>query len=218
MCGRITLYHDELDLSGVLGVDGLAGHPRYNVAPTSEVPWVRQRTDGTREVLRGRWGLVPHWVGQPERFKALLFNARSEGVATKPSFRDALRRARCVVPVSGFYEWQREGARKQPFHVVRADGAPLLLAGLYAERDSGHSVTILTCAPNERMAVLHDRMPVVLAAADLDLWLDPAHHEPSAIAHLLRPCPSEWLSAYPVDPRVGNARVDDPGLVQARTG
>lgn len=218
MCGRFTLYHDEVDLSRLLAVDGLTTLPRYNVAPTSDVAWVRQRPDGTREALRGRWGLVPHWVDDPERFRATLFNARSETAAEKPSFRDALRRARCVVPVSGFYEWQRRDGRSQPYHVVAADGAPLLLAGLYAERAGANSVTVLTCTPNELMATLHDRMPVVLSAHDLDLWLDPAQRDPAAVAHLLTPCPSEWLTAYPVDGRVGNARVDDPGLVQALAG
>jgi putative SOS response-associated peptidase YedK len=217
MCGRFTLYHDDLDLSRLLGVDGLVPAPRYNVAPTSEVAWVRQRADGTREMLRGRWGLVPHWVDDPERFRATLFNARSETAGEKPSFRDALRRARCAVPVSGFYEWRRQGERKQPFHVVRADGAPLLLAGLYAERRGLNSVAVLTCAPNALMATLHDRMPVVLDPADLERWLDPTLTQPEAVADLMVACPDEWLSAYPVDPRVGNARIDESALVQAVT-
>lgn len=216
MCGRYTLYHDETDLTGLLDVPAFPLVPRYNVAPTALTSWVRQRPDGVREVLSGRWGLIPPWVKDPAEARAPLFNARSETAAEKPSFRDALRRRRCVVPVSGFYEWQRVGDRKAPYHVVRSDGAPLLLAGLYAERRDLDSVTILTCEPNERMAALHDRMPVILAEADLDLWLDPAVEDPQAVTHLLAPCPSEWLRAYPVDPRVGNARFDDPGLVQAR--
>ncbi len=221
MCGRYTLYHDEEDLSGLLGVSAFPLVPRYNVAPTQVVPWVRQRPDGAREVMTGRWGLVPGWVKEPADFRATLFNARAETAAEKPSFRDALRRARCVVPVSGFYEWRREGQRKQPYHVVRADGAALLLAGLYAERagpSGGPSATVLTCPPNERMAELHDRMPVVLDPDHLARWLDPALQRPDDVSDLLGPCPSDWLCAYPVDPRVGNARIDDPGLIQALPG
>ncbi len=218
MCGRYTLYHDEEDLTGLLEVSSFPVTPRYNVAPTQVVPWVRQRPDGVREVMVGRWGLVPGWVEDPASFRATLVNARAETAAEKPSFRDALRRARCVIPVSGFYEWRREGERKQPYHVVRADGAPLLLAGLYAEREAaggGSSATILTCPPNERIAELHDRMPVVLGPDHVRRWLDPALQQPDDVGDLLGPCPSDWLRAYPVDPRVGNARLDDPGLIQA---
>ena len=215
MCGRYTLYHDEDDLTSLLEVAGFPAARRYNVAPTQVVPWVRERSDGERDVMTGRWGLVPHWVDDPARFRASLFNARSETAAEKPSFRDAIRRARCVVPASGFFEWRREGDRKQPYHVVRSDGAPLLLAGLYSERADGNSVTVLTCAPNQVMAELHERMPVVLGATELARWLDPGQSDPAAVTDLLAPCPDAWLRYYPVDPRVGNARLDDPGLVQA---
>ena len=216
MCGRYTLYHDETDLTGLLDVPAFPTMARYNVAPTAATSWVRQRPDGLREVLTGRWGLVPPCAKEPSDVRATLFNARAETASEKPSFREALRRKRCAVPVSGFYEWRRTGDRKEPYHVVRSDGAPMLLAGIYAERRDLNSVAILTCAPNERMAELHDRMPVVLDPGDLALWLDPAIQSPSDVAHLLGPCPNEWLRAYPVDPRVGNARFDDPGLVQAR--
>lgn len=217
MCGRFTLYHDEADLTGLLDLDGFPVEPRYNVAPTEQVAFVRRTREGRNELVRGRWGLVPHWVADPATFRTPLFNARSETAAEKPSFRDALRRRRAVVPVSGFYEWRREGASKQPFHVVRVDGAPMLLAGLYAERPGLASVAVLTCAPNATMAELHDRMPVVLAPDDVPRWLDPARTGDD-VADLMRPCPDAWLSAYPVDRRVGNARNDDPGLVQALPG
>ncbi len=219
MCGRFTLYHDEDDLTGLLDVAAFPVTRRYNVAPTQLVSWVRQRPDGERETLAGRWGLIPAWVDDPSVFKATLINARSETAAVKPSFRDAMRRARCVIPASGFYEWRRVGGRKQPFHVVRTDGTPLLLAGLYAERtaeEGGNSAAILTCQANDIIAAIHDRMPVVLAAGELDRWLDPTRQPPDGIGDLLAPCPSEWLLAYPVDPRVGNPSADDPGLVEPR--
>jgi putative SOS response-associated peptidase YedK len=221
MCGRYTLYHDEDDLTALLEVAAFPLTPRFNVAPTQLVPWVVQRQDRSREVVTGRWGLIPTWVADPATFRTTLFNARAETAAEKPSFRDAMRRTRCVLPASGFYEWRREDGRKQPHHVVRSDGSPMLLAGLYAERPAargGNSATVLTCAPNERLAELHDRMPVVLAPEHLPRWLDPSLDQPDDVADLLGPCPSAWLHVYPVDPRVGNTRLDDPGLVQPRPG
>ncbi|MDF1523433.1 MAG: SOS response-associated peptidase, partial [Trueperaceae bacterium] len=163
-------------------------------------------------------GLVPRWVKEPKAFKALLFNARSETIAEKPSFRDAARSARCAVPASGFYEWTvGEDGRKRPWYVHRRDGAPMVFAGLYAVRDAGEpavSATILTTDPNPTMAALHDRMPVLLDPAELARWLDPEQRDPHALEDLLQPCPDEWIEAYPVGPEVGNARVDDPRLIQ----
>jgi putative SOS response-associated peptidase YedK len=218
MCGRYTLYHDEEDLSALFDLDAFAVAPRYNVAPTQTVPIVRAGEGGRRERLDARWGLVPAWVKDPRTFKALLFNARAETVAEKPSFRDAARRARCAVPASGFYEWTvGEDGRKQPWYVHRRDGAPMVFAGLYAERGDGApsvSATVLTTEPNATMAALHDRMPVVLDPAAIARWLDPAQRDPHALDDLLAPCPDDWLEAYPVGPEVGNARVDDPRLIQ----
>ena len=217
MCGRYTLYHDEEDLARLFELDAFGRTPRYNIAPTQRVPIVRARPDGHRERLDARWGLVPAWVKEPPAFRALLFNARAETVGEKPAFRDAARHARCVVPASGFYEWKAEGGAKQPYYVHRRDGAPMALAGLYALRSAGEpdcSVSVLTTEPNALMATLHDRMPVVLEPEDLSRWLDAGVRDVAELADLLRPCASERLEAYPVDRAVGNARVDDPSLVQ----
>lgn len=218
MCGRYTLYHDEEDLTALFDLDAFPVTPRYNVAPTQHVPIVRADADGRRERLTARWGLIPAWVKDPAAFKTLLFNARSESIAEKPSFRDAARRARCAVPASGFYEWKTlENGQKQAWYVHRRDGAPLVLAGLYAVRAQGEphaSATILTTDPNPTVARLHDRMPVVLDPADLQRWLDPETFDVGALADLLQPCPDDWLVAYPVGREVGNARVDDPRLIQ----
>jgi len=216
VCGRYTLYHDEQDLTELFELDAFAWAPRYNIAPTQVVPIVREGRAG-RERLAARWGLIPGWVKEPAGFKALLFNARSETVGEKPSFRDAARAARCVVPASGFYEWRAEDGGKRPYYVHRRDGAPMAFAGLYAERARGEpvrSATILTTEPNELMAALHDRMPVVLDADAFARWLDPGTRDVGELADLLRPCASELLEAYPVDRAVGNARVDEPRLVQ----
>lgn len=218
MCGRYTLYHDEEDLTALFELDVFPRVERYNIAPTQVVPVVREPPSGNREVLEARWGLVPRWVADPATFKATLFNARAETVAEKPSFRDAVRRTRCAVPASGFYEWKAVGGGKVPFYVHRLDGAPMILAGLYALRDDGSaSATILTTRPNALMADLHQRMPVVLGRDDLGRWLDPDVRDAGAVADLLAPCPSEWLGYYPVGRAVGNPRVDDPSLIQRQS-
>ncbi len=218
MCGRYTLYHDEEDLSELFALDAFPWTPRYNIAPTQWVPIVRTGSDGARGRLDARWGLVPAWVKDPSAFKMLLFNARSETVGEKPAFRDAVRRARCVVPASGFYEWRVDGAgAKVPHYVHRRDGAPLALAGLFAERPQGDprfSAAILTTEPNALMAELHDRMPVILEPAALERWLDPSIRDLAGLEDLLRPAADGLLEAYPVHRAVGNARVDEPRLVQ----
>ena len=216
MCGRYTLYHYEDDLDALFAVSGLATTPRYNIAPTQAVRMVRQREDGGREALEARWGLIPHWVKDLDGFKANLFNARSESAAQKPSFRDALRRRRCLLPASGFYEWSGSAGRKRPYYVHRRDGRPLALAGLWSLWGRGEgallSCTILTTRPNAVVAPLHDRMPVILLPEAFDRWLDPALQDPAELAPLLTPF-GEGLEAFPVSPAVGNPAVDDPYLI-----
>lgn len=216
MCGRYTLYHDEQDLTELFELEAFDWAPRYNIAPTQTVPIVREGP-AARERRDARWGLVPGWVKEPAAFKALLFNARSETVGEKPSFRDAARTARCIVPASGFYEWRAEEGGKRPYYVRRRDGGPMAFAGLYAERSRGEpacSATILTTEPNELMATLHDRMPVVLEAEAFARWLDPDVRDVGELGDLLRPCADGLLEAYPVGREVGNARVDDPRLIR----
>jgi putative SOS response-associated peptidase YedK len=222
MCGRYTLYHYEEDLDALFGVAGIAAAPRFNIAPSQQVPIVRQRSDGTREALTARWGLVPHWVKDLERFKANLFNARAEGAAEKPSFRDAMRRWRCLLPASGFYEWAAAGGGKRPFHIRRRDGRPMALAGLWSVWSRGETplltCTILTTRPNEVLRPLHDRMPVILESGAFERWLDPAVDEPAALQDLLVPCDDETLEAYPVSRLVGNPAVDRPELIEREDG
>lgn len=218
MCGRYTLYHFEEDLDALFDVVGLAVEARYNIAPSQEVPIVRQRSDGGREVLRARWGLVPHWVKDPSAFKANLINARSEGAAEKPSFRDAMRHGRCLLPASGFYEWATVGGVKRPYHIRRRDGRPLALAGLWSLWDRGaeplRTCTILTTRPNAVVRPLHDRMPVILEPAEFERWLDPTVDDPRAVEDLLDPFDDEALEAYPVARQVGNPSVDRPDLIE----
>jgi len=218
MCGRYTLYSHEDDLASLFEVETYPLTERFNIAPTQDVPVIRQRADGSREMSAMRWGLVPHWVKDPASFKANLFNARSESAAEKPSFRDAMRKQRCILPASGFYEWQKLNGGKQPHHVVRVDGQPMAFAGLWSHNGRGsaglNSCTILTTAANVDVEVLHDRMPVILEQRDWARWLDPEEDDPQRLEDVLVPAEAGTLRIYAVSREVGNARVDKPELCE----
>ena len=180
MCGRFTQQRPASELAEIFGAEPLIDDPgeRYNVAPTDEAAVVVQRED-RRAVTAYRWGLIPHWAKEA-KVGSRMFNARAETITTSPAFRDAFVRKRCLVPVDSFYEWKREGTIRQPYRVVRRDGAPLALAGLWAGwRDPAtetvrRTFTIITTTPNEALADLHDRMPVVIDEDAWDRWLDPS--------------------------------------------
>jgi putative SOS response-associated peptidase YedK len=188
--------------------------PRYNIAPTQEVPIVRRTRDGAgRELRLVRWGLVPYWADDPKIGNRLI-NARAESVARAPAFRDAYERRRCLVPADGFFEWRKDGKTRQPLLVRRKDQAPFAFAGLWERwpQPGGgvlRSCTIITCPPNALIAPVHDRMPVILAPEDFERWLDPA----AGGGELLQPCPAEWLEALPVSPRVNSPQNDDPECI-----
>ncbi len=214
MCGRYTL--STKDFSKHYGVEQGAFEfsPSYNIAPTQSVPVVLEQ-EGERMVQAAQWGLLPSWVKDRQAFKASMFNARSESVAEKASFKGPLRYKRAIVPADGFYEWKREGGAKTPYYIQLSGGEPIGFAGLYdVWRDEVLSCTILTTTPNELMATLHDRMPVILSPDDYERWLDPGVTDPDAVQDLLRPYPGE-LQAYPVARAVNNVRNDGPELTTA---
>jgi putative SOS response-associated peptidase YedK len=188
--------------------------PRYNIAPTQDVPVVRlSREKDRRELIVVRWGLVPYWA-EDVSIGNKLINARAESIERTPAFREAYRRRRCLVPADGFFEWKKEGKARQPLLVCRRDRAPFAFAGLWErwKQPDGNvlrSCTIVTCPPNELVAPVHDRMPVILDPADLSSWLDPE----AGGRELLRPCPAEWLEAFPVNPRVNSPANDDPECI-----
>jgi putative SOS response-associated peptidase YedK len=195
--------------------------PRYNIAPTQDVPIVRLTRDGTeRELVMARWGLVPFWADDLKIGNRLI-NARRESVQTMRPFREAYQRRRCLVPADGFFEWRKEGKARQPLLFRRKDRAPFAFAGLWERWKSPadgavvRSCTIITCPANELVAAIHDRMPVILAPDDHARWLDPAA-TPAATdgRSLLAPCPAAWLESLPVNPRVNNPRHDDVACIQ----
>jgi putative SOS response-associated peptidase YedK len=219
MCGRFTQQRPTAELAEIFEAEPLVDDPggHFNVAPTDEAAVVVERGD-RRAVTAYRWGLIPSWADDP-RIATRLFNARAETVATSGAFREGFRRRRCIVPVDGFYEWRREAGRRIPFLVTRDDGLPLALAGIWsAWRDplselTRRTFTIITTTPNEVMAGIHDRMPVVLEPDAWDLWLDPELLDTGELHGLLRPAPSGPLRLVEVRPLVNNVRNDGPELI-----
>ena len=226
MCGRVALFTPPVRLARLLDAALAAGlepegHPSWNVGPQQRLFAVAD-VEGERVLDRYRWGLLPSWA-KDRSIANRLFNARGETVAEKPSFRSAFARRPCAVPVDGFYEWDhREGRMKQPHYFSRADGAPLVLAGLYefwrdpdlpADAAAVQTCTIITTTPNADMDELHDRMPVVLSLADVGAWLDVAAHEPAERQGLLVPAPAGTLVHHGVDKAVGSVRNDGPELI-----
>lgn len=176
MCGRYIIASSPEALRRLFGYSEQPNFPpRYNVAPTQPVPVVILE-NGARQFRLMRWGFLPAWVKDPGKF-ALVINARSETVLEKPSFRNAIKRRRCLLPADGYYEWQASPARKRPFFIRRRDGAPIAFAGV-AETWAGpngeevDTVAIVTTAANPEMAMLHERVPVTIAPSDFDRWLD----------------------------------------------
>lgn len=197
---------------------------RYNIAPSQPVAAIRLHPESAKRACAlFRWGLIPSWA-EDQSIGSRLINARAETVAEKPAFRSAFRHRRCLVLADGFYEWQLVGRGRQPYYIRRQDGRPFAFAGLWEQwagpgKSDGQagaagpvieSCTLLTTGPNALMAPIHDRMPVILDRQDYALWLDPAVQQVEALTPLLRPCPAEWLTAYPVGPWVNDPRHDDP--------
>jgi putative SOS response-associated peptidase YedK len=241
MCGRFALFTPPARMARYFGASLAEGvdsefHASWNVAPTDPVLGVRDRPlrpsteqeqepptpHGTERLLMSfRWGLIPWW-SKDTKSGSRLFNARSETVATKASFREAFRERRIIVPADGFYEWHKTG-NKQPHYFSRADGEPLAFAGLAerwrakgAPKDAPYvrSCTVITASGGADMEGIHDRMPVILDPATFDLWLDPANEDTEELLALLRPPPAGTVVHHPVGSRIGNVRNNDPALVE----
>lgn len=218
MCGRFTLFDAIEDLSREFGVPVRFELARqYNIAPTQQVAAVRSRHGGGREFVLLRWGLIPYWAKDPS-MGARMINARSETAPWKPAFRDPFRRRRCIVPASGFYEWQKQGRARQPYHVRLRERNLMAIAALW-DRWEGtggepiESCVLLTTEANDLIAPLHDRMPAILSPENYDRWLSPLEDDPAVLLPFLAPCPSERMIARPVSRRVNDPSVDDPGVL-----
>lgn len=222
MCGRFALIVDASVLADVFDVDPPRElKPRFNIAPTQTVPIVRAASDGSRECAPVRWGLIPSWAKE-EKIGARMINARGETVAEKPSFRSAVKSRRCLIPADGFYEWVKTDEGKRPHFIHFADARPFAFAGLWERWHKGEggpleTCTIITTTPNELIAGLHDRMPVILSPQRYGEWLEPAPIDAPRLQELLAPHPAEGMEAYPVSRFVNSPRNDGPECI-ARVG
>jgi putative SOS response-associated peptidase YedK len=219
MCGRFSQQRPASELSEIFAAEPLVDDlgPRYNVAPTDEALVVVQREE-RRGLTAYRWGLIPHW-SKDAKSGSKMFNARAETLTTSPAFSDAFKRKRCLVPVDGFYEWKREGTIRQPYWISRSDGRPLALAGLWSGwKDPStdlvrRTFTIVTSAPNDAMASLHDRMPVIIPEDAWDRWLEPEPADPGELMGLLTPSDAIDLDIKAVSRLVNDVRNDGPELI-----
>jgi putative SOS response-associated peptidase YedK len=220
MCGRYSASFTPEELQRRFDLPDFADLrlpprlPRFNVAPTDLMPVVVERPAG-RALAAFRWGFQPFWMA-PGRNPPPI-NARAETVATSGLFRRALAEQRCIVPTSGFFEWQAVPAlkRKQPHHIRVRGGGVFGFAGIYTPADGERPGTyaIITTAPNELLAPIHNRMPVILDPEWEALWLDPSVTDPFAVLPLLQPFPAERMEAYPVGHAVGAVANDGPELL-----
>jgi putative SOS response-associated peptidase YedK len=216
MCGRFGLYATSDELANQLGSPKLAQfriERRYNIAPGQWFITVRPEHGGRVPTL-AKWGLVPSWSKDPGGGPKPI-NARAEGITSKPMFRGALRHGRCLIPASGFYEWQKVGTSKVPYFIRPANEGIFIFAGIFdlwhGPEDDLLSAAIITTEANSLMKPLHDRMPVILSPEAVGSWLDPENKHPE---ELLRPFPAELMEAWEVSSSVGNTRNDGPELIE----
>src|SRR4051812_37145966 len=215
MCGRYEIHaHPEVVALQFGLAEAPQFKPSYNVCPGREILVVRVDSEGRRVAREHRWGLIPHWAKDPAIGNKLA-NARGESLLERPAFRDAFRHWRCLVPASGFYEWQAMPGRKQPWHFRPAEADLFGLAGITAMWHGIRSVSLITTGPNELMTPIHDRMPVIIAPEDYAAWLDNDASEPMRFVH---PYPADRMAARPVSMRVNQPENDDPALLEETAG
>ncbi|MEZ5776223.1 MAG: SOS response-associated peptidase, partial [Hyphomicrobiaceae bacterium] len=217
MCSRYALISPGEAVARVLGTtNALVYPPRYNIAPSEPVMIVRLDHRGAREQALVRWGFVPGWVKDPGEL-GLIFNARAETAADKPSFRGAMRHRRCLVPFDGYYDWTGERGRKQAFLIRPRGEGPYAFAGLWegwlgADGSEIETMAIMTTTANQEAGRIGARMPVIVAPAAFADWLDMRQHGPAGIAHLLGPAGDGTLEVEEVSRRVNDPRAEGPGL------
>lgn len=216
MCGRFALKTPPAKLAEYFGLDEYVEYgARYNIPPGTDIPVIRQSPEGKRVLHLLRWGLVPNWAKDPS-IGHKLNNARGESVAEKPSFRDAFRRRRCLIPADGFYEWKTEGKLKLPYYISLKSGEPMALGGLWESWRAPDGEVLRTCCiittgPNAVMDPIHDRMPVILAPEQWQAWLTAPVEN---VEPLVRPYDATVMQAWPVDRRVSKTQDDDAALIE----
>jgi putative SOS response-associated peptidase YedK len=219
MCGRFTITL-TIGLAERFCVKHSSQQltPRYNIAPSQPVPVVATSDDGDRTLREMVWGLVPHWAKDPSAVGHAI-NARAETLEERPSFRDPFLRHRCLVPANGFYEWKKEGKRREPYYIHRNDDELVAIAGLYdIWRGCGgeelRSFVIITTEPNAIVSRYHDRMPAILRPKDEERWLSPGRLARETVQEILSPYPAEFLEAYRVSTRVNDPSTEGSDLIR----
>ncbi|MBE7381754.1 MAG: SOS response-associated peptidase [Leptolyngbya sp. SIO1E4] len=223
MCGRFSQTQSGERIAAAFQLNRIPDlTPRYNIAPTQSVSVITQsRRTQDREHHQKQWGLIPGWA-KASTMGQRLINARAETVAEKPAFRNAFQRRRCLIIADGFYEWQRspQSHVKQPFLIQLKTRSPFAFAGLWERwqdpttQQQVFSCTILTTQPNRVMGPIHDRMPVMLAPEEYDVWLDPSFYNPGVLETLLDPYDDEAMVAIPISTAINNPRNDSDTVQQ----
>ena len=217
MCGRFALFMEAgafLDIFGCPPPDEL--EQRYNIVPDRDIVVVRAG-EGGREAAKLRWGLLPPWAKDPAD-RGRQINARSETVFEKPTFKSAALRHRCLIPASGFFEWQKGGRQSQPYFIHRTDEAPLAMAGIWRQSRFGDSVVetcaILTMDAHPSIAGIHHRMPVMLSPSVWESWIDPRCSDINSLRSALQVLSEDEIAAHPVGYAVNNPANDDKRLIE----
>lgn len=242
MCGRFTLHHSLEEVAARFQLQQIEYNlqPRYNIAPSQPLAVIRQEAETGARLLEGyQWGLVPFWAKDPQIGNRMI-NARAETIADKPAFKNALKRRRCIIPADGFYEWKTPEVKaddqpvkarsskakagpRQPTVIGLKDDAIFGFAGLWEEWHAPDGSPLRTCAiittaPNQLMASIHDRMPAILRPEDEALWLDTAASDVPELLRLLRPYADEPMRAYPVSQLVNSPGSDVPACIEPIEG
>jgi putative SOS response-associated peptidase YedK len=220
MCGRFNLSTDPADVARHFELDATPNlFARYNIAPTQPVAVIRrQEAARPRTCEAVMWGLIPFWAKDPS-IASRLINARSETAAEKPAYRAAMKYRRCIVPATGFYEWQKTGREKQPYFIHLKESAVMAMAGLWEmwQSPDGSEIetcTILTTDANELLRSIHQRMPVLLQPDDYEAWLDPDQRDPREVAHLMRPAESDAMDMFAVSRHVNSPKNEDASCME----
>jgi putative SOS response-associated peptidase YedK len=221
MCGRYLITTAPEAMRRLFRYPEQPNFPaRYNVAPTQPIPIVRL-TEGERHFALVRWGLIPAWVKDPRAF-SLILQARSDSVIDKPSFRNAMKRRRCLIPADGFYEWNEDSTPRRPYVVRPRDGGPVAFAGLWEcwmgpNGEELETAAIITTDANRALHPIHHRMPVVVPPDAFDFWLDCAKVDALTAAALLVPAPHDLFEAYEISSAVNRVANDTAALLQPVT-
>lgn len=222
MCGRFTSKAKPKEIENEFKIGKINPklfEPRYNIAPTQIIPVVLE-SDGTRIVNALRWGLIPSW-SKDDSFASKLINARAETLSEKASFKNAFKNRRCIIPASGFYEWQKKGTgAKQPHYFYLKDKEVFGFAGLFenwTDKETGELIetfTIITTEANKVLEPIHERMPVILKAENYDQWLDEKEKDTDKLQNLLVPYPADEMASYQVSKAVNSPVYDAPELIE----